>query len=201
MAVLENCGAVNFFTGDTTGLIAVWEIHCNQLNSDTTSCSSYNCNDNNQNSLIIDNTFKPKAIYEFHSAGVNCMSVGRSTNGDKAVLVSGGDDQALSVIVFDVFQNQLQMLGNQIIKNAHSSAIKGVWVKQNFVFSIGLDQKLGIWEVSFSEKSDSFDVELLSMVSLEVLEPMGLDGTYFQESNLFFISVAGRGVQLLKISF
>eukprot|EP00899_Mesostigma_viride_P014654 jgi/Mesvir1/2318/Mv19348-RA.4 len=118
-----------------------------------------------------------------HQSGVNCLSVaplggsrahmdvvpgpdGMCTRRTTHVVASGGDDEAVAVLVFSICEQpagtpgednhpekggtvpggiQLQRGREMYRPMAHSSALKGIWTDGGHVLSVGLDQRLRCW--------------------------------------------------------
>ncbi|XP_010428847.1 PREDICTED: WD repeat-containing protein 6-like isoform X1 [Camelina sativa] len=153
-----------------------------------------------------------------HQSGVNCLHVSRwsssPSDGDGMMfnVISGGDDQALHCLSFNILstsspankseiidKNQNPKYGIRLtdrggIASAHSSAIKGVWMDANWVFSTGLDQRVRCW---FLEKDGKLIEHAHIVVS--VPEPEALDAKAIDEKR-YQIAIAGRGIQMVEFS-
>lgn len=154
-----------------------------------------------------------------HQSGVNCLHVSRSNsspsygNGLMFNVISGGDDQALHCLSFNILSSsnnratiseimdlnqtpsyRIMLTDRGGIASAHSSAIKGVWMDTNWVFSTGLDQRVRCW---FLEKDGKL-IEHAHIV-ISVPEPEALDAKAIDE-NRYQIAVAGRGIQMVEFS-
>ena len=137
-----------------------------------------------------------------HQSGVNCISVQTADNCYN-VLVSGGDDQSIRII----FLEGLNLVSQFKENCAHSSAVKGIWTDAQFIFSVGLDQKLRAWRILNQLKSrDISSLEVIQEVSsmcLQVLEPAAIDvcQSRYDTASLkkYSITVVGRGIE--KIDF
>ncbi|CAN8248111.1 unnamed protein product [Cochlearia groenlandica] len=160
-----------------------------------------------------------RVVQKAHQSGVNCLHVSRSScsprygNGLIYNVISGGDDQALHCLSFNILtscsspankseikdQHQPPSYGIKItdrggIGSAHSSAIKGVWMDKNWVFSTGLDQRVRCWYLD----KDGKLIEHAHIV-ISVPEPEALDAKAIDE-NRYQIAVAGRGIQMVEFS-
>ncbi|KAG9444066.1 hypothetical protein H6P81_015406 [Aristolochia fimbriata] len=139
-------------------------------------------------------------------------------------VLSGGDDQAVSCIAFDWAaqevnlrldvkeqisdqgkginrksyfhgaDNRLNVLCQDRIESAHSSAVKGIWTDGDWVFSTGLDQRVRCWHLS--ESGELFEH---SHLVVSVPEPETLDA-HLCERNRYQIAVGGRGMQMIEFS-
>ncbi|CAN6706203.1 unnamed protein product [Malus baccata var. baccata] len=137
----------------------------------------------------------PLAVFEnIHQSGVNSLHVSgvegcRSPEiGFLYNLISGGDDQALSCLTFELFVN------HDKVPSAHSSVVKGVWTDGSWVFSTGLDQRVRCWRLEDEGKL----IEGASFI-ISVPEPEALDAKLCGR-NHYQIAVAGRGMQMLEFS-
>lgn len=127
------------------------------------------------------NATKPVCeLQHVHQSGVNAIAMA----GD--VLVSGGDDQSLCVILLEGCTVK-SMCSHAC---AHASAVRGVWTDGiDLVLSVGLDQRLRRWrllQTALLQENES--------VITQTIEPAGLD---VQGKSIL---VVGRGVQLFKLS-
>jgi len=145
-----------------------------------------------------------------HQSGINGMSVTTYTGRHNAsIIVSGGDDQCLNVMVVGPDGALLQ---NVALPNAHTSAIRDVWADEDAVFSIGLDQQIRIWRINtqydshnIAGQQNSRDIRELKLIEvacryLQVLEPASLDVCTEQgdQGNMsYIIQVAGRGMEVI----
>ncbi|XP_019059747.1 PREDICTED: WD repeat-containing protein 6 isoform X2 [Tarenaya hassleriana] len=153
-----------------------------------------------------------------HQSGVNCLHVSCSRSSQSHGncfsfdVISGGDDQALHYLSFDIFdsgkksetmmhtgQNQicsyrLRLIDHGVMTSAHSSAVKGVWMDGNWVFSTGLDQRIRCWHIDEDGKLTE-----RAHVIISVPEPEALDARTCGE-NRYQIAVAGRGMQTVEFS-
>ncbi|XP_068664109.1 uncharacterized protein [Aristolochia californica] len=163
-----------------------------------------------------------------HQSGVNCLHISsiKVLKDMKSDLVfgvlSGGDDQAVSCLVFDWAPQQanprldlkehitnqeggvngkcyfhgpdymLNVLSQDRIDSAHSSAVKGIWTDGNWVFSTGLDQRVRCWHLSASGKLTEHAHLIVS-----VPEPETLDAQPCGRNN-YQIAVGGRGMQMVE---
>ncbi|KAG8653335.1 hypothetical protein MANES_05G010600v8 [Manihot esculenta] len=161
-------------------------------------------------------------LHNIHQSGVNCLHVSNiqdPRNNDTGVLfslISGGDDQALHCLKFDlslfsrgkdseiaikdsvhssevpIKKYRIRFLYHDRITSAHSSAIKGVWTDGTWVFSTGLDQRIRCWVL----KDDRKLIEQTHLI-ISVPEPEALCARACA-SNRYEIVVAGRGMQMVE---
>ncbi|KAB2620162.1 hypothetical protein D8674_041787 [Pyrus ussuriensis x Pyrus communis] len=139
----------------------------------------------------------PLAVFEnIHQSGVNSLHVSgvegcRSPEiGFLYNLISGGDDQALSCLTFEL-SLEIQSLNLEVQKiihsgqdknfwirfvnhdkvpSAHSSAVKGVWTDGSWVFSTGLDQRVRCWRLEDEGKLIEGSYFIISVPEPEALD-------------------------------
>ncbi|KAF3504368.1 hypothetical protein F2Q69_00039460 [Brassica cretica] len=171
-------------------------------------------NDTNESADSLPDTseIKPSHVVKnAHQSGVNCLHVSRSSsspshgNGLMFNVISGGDDQALHCLGFNILSNSpankseapsysIRLTDRGGVASAHSSAIKGVWMDVKWIFSTGLDQRVRCWYLD----KDGKLVEHAHIV-ISVPEPEALDAKAIDE-NRYQIAVAGRGIQMVEFS-
>ncbi|KAG2330926.1 hypothetical protein Bca52824_002106 [Brassica carinata] len=177
-------------------------------------------NDSNESADSLPDTseIKPSHVVKnAHQSGVNCLHVSRSSssprcgNGLVFNVISGGDDQALHCLSFNILTNSpanksetmdpkqtasysIRLTDRGGVASAHSSAIKGVWMDVKWIFSTGLDQRVRCWYLDRDGKL----VEHAHIV-ISVPEPEALDAKAIDE-NRYQIAVAGRGIQMVEFS-
>ncbi|KAF3567130.1 hypothetical protein DY000_02010826 [Brassica cretica] len=171
-------------------------------------------NDTNESADSLPDTseIKPSHVVKnAHQSGVNCLHVSRSSsspshgNGLMFNVISGGDDQALHCLSFNILSNSpankseapsysIRLTDRGGVASAHSSAIKGVWMDVKWIFSTGLDQRVRCWCLD----KDGKLVEHAHIV-ISVPEPEALDAKAIDE-NRYQIAVAGRGIQMVEFS-
>ncbi|CAM8965527.1 unnamed protein product [Rhodiola kirilowii] len=148
-----------------------------------------------------------------HQSGVNCLHVSRVRNSQSSVsqyiILSGGDDQALHSLIFDVEvlptgmgtvsatnrqneQCRIRCLCQDKVASAHSSAVKGVWSDGKWAFSTGLDQRVRCWSIN-----ESGTLHEQAHLVISVPEPETLSARAY-ERDRYEIAVAGRGMQLIE---
>ncbi|KAF6157499.1 hypothetical protein GIB67_004437 [Kingdonia uniflora] len=147
-------------------------------------------------------------IKNAHQSGVNCLHVSgmRSCRDPKSIsdycVISGGDDQALHCIIFNLELqwkddsrggnvSRIRFLSHNKVTSAHSSAVKGLWTDGKWAFTTGLDQRIRCWHLWEQGKL----VEHSHLV-ISVPEPETLDVRPCAR-NQYQIAVAGRGIQMV----
>ncbi|GAB2282116.1 hypothetical protein Dimus_016674 [Dionaea muscipula] len=150
-----------------------------------------------------------------------CMSIEK---GFLYHAVSGGDDQALTFLEFHVVpaptasnssersadskagssisihdshankSYSMRFLYETKVASAHSSAVKGIWTDGNWVFSVGLDQRVRCWRLENSGKLTEHSHFIVSVPEPEALDARACGRDCYQ------IVVAGRGMQVIEFS-
>ncbi|KAG6606915.1 WD repeat-containing protein 6, partial [Cucurbita argyrosperma subsp. sororia] len=165
-----------------------------------------------------------------HQSGVNCLHVA-AVNSAECVnncflyhVISGGDDQALQCLTFDLSflsespiseimesesesmkrfilhsedcnrKYMIRFLRSHKIASAHSSAIKGVWTDGIWVFSTGLDQRIRCWKLEAQGKLVEYTYLIITVPEPEAIDARACDKNHYQ------IAVAGRGMQVVVFS-
>ncbi|XP_022998382.1 WD repeat-containing protein 6 isoform X2 [Cucurbita maxima] len=165
-----------------------------------------------------------------HQSGVNCLHVA-AVNSPECVnncflyhVISGGDDQALQCLTFDLSflsespiseimesesgsmkrfilhsedcnrKYMVRFLRSLKIASAHSSAIKGVWTDGIWVFSTGLDQRIRCWKLEAQGKLVEYTYLIITVPEPEAIDARACDKNHYQ------IAVAGRGMQVIVFS-
>lgn len=125
-----------------------------------------------------------------HPSAVTSVCVAACEDAAYSTLITGGDDQSLSIVVLDTAQ--LQPTWIHRVPNAHASAVRGVWTDGRYVLSVGLDQMLRVWRVDANE-----GVCMTTWQWVQVLEPEGLH--VVQDQGMLHVMVCGRGMEYLMI--
>ncbi|PKI35559.1 hypothetical protein CRG98_044013 [Punica granatum] len=161
-----------------------------------------------------------------HQSGVNCLHVSEakhgqcSDGGSMYCIVSGGDDQALHCLTFEVLPQSstpdpeistvkyeyshdflphgkhcvIKLICRDNIASGHSSAVKGVWTDGTWVLSTGLDQRVRCWILSETGKVTEHSHLIISVPEPEALDVRACGRDRYQ------IAVAGRGMQMIDFS-
>ncbi|CAH1434212.1 unnamed protein product [Lactuca virosa] len=184
-----------------------------KTDNDTSSDLGCAANGSTSQEKEIDTIWPLHVVKNAHQSGVNCLHVsdvrGCESSCFSCNVISGGDDQALHSLNFDVMgtdksckkhasyyclQNKYQIVFSHPdeIASAHCSAVKGVWTDGHWVFSTGLDQRVRCWRVSSVDGKLSEKAHLI----VSVPEPEALDVRVCGR-NQYQIAVAGRGMQMM----
>lgn len=118
------------------------------------------------------------------------------------LLLTGGDDQqiCLSSIIFRIEQPQTTFEANKTICHvqrmhqlqAHSSAIRGLWFNGRVAISVGLDQRLILWDIDHDGILTESFYEICEVPEPNALDVILLNGVYR-------IAVVGRGIQTFHL--
>lgn len=171
LCLVEHMGKLHALTTGTAGLISFNRIHDLKLENGETET----------NIAISD-------------CGINCCDY--KTVDDFLLLLTGGDDAILNVLLLKEENNRWAVKDRRKNHTAHVCQISGVRIVDNWLMSVGLDQRLSI----FSWKISQFEVTSthLMRVDLPIPDIHGIlvwrkpDGLSY---NLF---IYGLGMQLLK---
>ncbi|CAH8304075.1 unnamed protein product [Eruca vesicaria subsp. sativa] len=134
-----------------------------------------------------------------HQSGVNCLHVSPSSsspsndNGFMFNVISGGDDQALHCLSFNIIRSNspanksetmdlkqtqcysIRLTDRGGVASAHSSAIKGVWMDVKWIFSTGLDQRVRCWYINKDGKLVEHAHIVISVPEPEALDAKAID--------------------------
>ncbi|KAK4749758.1 hypothetical protein SAY87_027207 [Trapa incisa] len=162
--------------------------------------------------LEISEIYPLSVLHSIHQSGVNCLHVSEGkphqiTDGHFMYhLVSGGDDQALHCLTWEVLPQSLtddpdekkktkcviKFMYRDRIASGHSSAVKGVWTDGTLVFSTGLDQRVRCWILGETGKLTEHSHLIVSVPEPEALDARACSWGRYQ------IVVAGRGMQMIE---
>lgn len=135
-----------------------------------------------------------------HQSGINCLHVSEDCQSSGFVykVISGGDDQALHYLGFDLQSEdyRIRFLYQERVASAHSSAVKGVWTDGIWVFSVGLDQRVRCWDV---DGDGDGKLNEHGHLIISVPEPEALDARSCGRKR-YQIAVAGRGMQMVEFN-
>ena len=89
--------------------------------------------------------------------------------GNKVWIMTGGEDNAVSIAELDL--DQMCLLGKPcIVPHAHASSVTGIkWIGQT-LWTISTDQRLNQWHLS-----NNATLELIRAVYMDVPDPSALD--------------------------
>jgi hypothetical protein len=124
-----------------------------------------------------------------HQSGVNAMAALVMVGGATAVVATGGDDQAVTAVVFGRSERGLVEWCRCAVPCAHASAVKGVILCEAgsvvFLCSVGLDQFVRVWQVHIRKEcgaaksgdmTKSVHLVEVSSFKVDVCEPSCVHG-------------------------
>lgn len=167
--------------GDTNGNLLLWDIH------------------NGHEDL---SAIQPIAVYPgIHESGVNCMAL-MYKHPTHAWLITGGDDQSLSISHLDLVA--LQLSATHSIPNAHASAVRDICVlKDRYIVSVGLDQYMRVWRPdtlpSPQAPGSLPQIDEIHSRHVQVLEPYCMTVASPFVNNSTSITIAGRGIETVTL--
>ncbi|KAL4169908.1 hypothetical protein KRP22_010819 [Phytophthora ramorum] len=141
---------------------------------------------------------QPKGSYMAHDMGTNCITLvscvkNESEGGLHVTLISGGDDQNLSL--HELRFPACQMLSETQVVNASGSAIKTVaCIGGQDVFAAGYDQRVSKWSIHRDENGSS--VEWRGAAFSECADIADL--AIWQTSASDEVVVVGQGLQMMQ---
>ena len=142
-------GSTWLFSGSTDGTVAAWDISSAVHAALAAPAASASLG--LSPSLLLRNA---------HQSGVNSLSVARapvalaSGAADAWMLVSGGDDQAVTALVLEL--SPTCRVVNAVRKpGAHASGVKGVWTDGTTVHTVSLDQRVSSWRLEASPTAEA----------------------------------------------
>ncbi|XP_072178012.1 tRNA (34-2'-O)-methyltransferase regulator WDR6-like [Diadema setosum] len=140
--------------------------------------------------------------WKAHQSGVNAMAV-RQIGADLWLVVSGGDDNALTVSLLrlsvDDHSLQSSVLDVHHLHRAHAAQVTGLlFMPQELTFlSVSVDQRLNGWEVQLGQGLQTIQrVILKSCQFIHVPDVAGMDAWQDTSDNVHTV-VCGQGLQLM----
>ena len=164
----------------------------------------------------------PLHKFQCHQMGSNSValanigsSIGSCSEKFQVLLVTGGDDQALTFLVLEIeiesndISKQVIYIRNGVIaKESSSSAIKGVKVIGNQsrgfnIYAVGYDQRLALWSVDIDslQQSPQKSLKFLSSAPVDVFDVNCLDGCLIVEEGGLskeLLVVGGQGIEIFS---
>jgi len=161
--------------------------------------------------------WSPQLLVEFqgHSMGANAVSVAEEKSNSRIlVVVSGGDDQAISCSRFCL--DSKSFLGPHIrLENACASAIRGISTDGVQIWACGLNQHLRVWEmiqfrnedanqvtvnVTLSKQGESTYFKLLQDIPVDIADVSCLHRCPTPgRPTTSLVAIVGAGMKLLEI--
>ncbi|XP_041476881.1 WD repeat-containing protein 6-like [Lytechinus variegatus] len=145
-----------------------------------------------------------------HQSGINALSV-CNVQDDKWLVVSGGDDNAITVTLVDftssVTTENERTIGTILdtykIPTAHATQVTGIqFTKEaNTFLSVSVDQRLNLWRLKLSEDNRKIEeVRMMSSSFVHVSDVAGMDTWCDRSSSQQYAVICGQGLQLQSIS-
>ncbi|XP_039303311.1 WD repeat-containing protein 6 isoform X2 [Solenopsis invicta] len=192
MHILSHKSKVIVLTMNTDGKLRFFDF------TDTISKIYEDANSGNQN--IVNFNDIPFAEFSLHQSGINCFDL-EHVHEDEYLLVTGGDDNLLSVVYFQIYISESNKLSAEILSkwstpSAHSAQIVGVRFikKNNKICSVGVDQQ--VITHNYLCSNGVVHVNILDQVLTSVTDVQGME---LASSWDHFICVYGRGFEILSI--
>ncbi|XP_012532224.1 WD repeat-containing protein 6 isoform X2 [Monomorium pharaonis] len=191
MHILSHKSKVIALTMSTDGKLRFFDF------TDTISKIYEDANSGNQN--IVDFNHIPFAEFSLHQSGINCFDL-KHIHEDEYLLVTGGDDNLLSVIYFQIYISENNKLLAEILSkwstaSAHSAQIVGVRFidgENNKMCSVGVDQQVITYNYLCS---NGVHVDILNQIFTSVTDVQGME--FVSTHN--FVCIYGRGFEILYI--
>ncbi|GFO34229.1 WD repeat-containing protein 6-like [Plakobranchus ocellatus] len=96
---------------------------------------------------------QPLLCLKAHQSGINSLHV-LQVSECKALVASGGDDNAITLHMLHFFDSQVKVLAKGIKEDAHAAQITGIWlVSSSLLVSTSIDQRISVWKLSFIQES------------------------------------------------
>ncbi|KAI8372110.1 WD40-repeat-containing domain protein [Blakeslea trispora] len=181
---------VYFFTSATDGQVAIWDIgqpihlalqEIEQLETQPT--------------LAAFKLLTPDFYYRVHMSGVNALETVFSPDKTKVWIMTGGEDNAVSIAEVDL--DQMCLVNKPwIAPHAHASSVTGIKWINNTLWTTSTDQRLNQW--CLSENQSHVALELKSAIYMDVPDPSALDAILFNDH--VHVAITGVGLQSVRYS-
>ncbi|CAH1397318.1 unnamed protein product [Nezara viridula] len=135
----------------------------------------------------------PQRSHSLHSLGINSMDL--TLNKKHLILCTGGDDTALVLTAFSLEKKGKESITFSLREHVHYCQITGLKITQDYIVSIGLDQKLCL--INWSFDGNFFKTSILTIFNSTVLDIHGLLTWPIINSDQMKILVFGRGFEVL----
>ncbi|XP_015190391.1 PREDICTED: WD repeat-containing protein 6 isoform X2 [Polistes dominula] len=191
--VLELKNIIIIMTMSTDGIVRYYNFTDIFLEASKNMISG---NSNLQNIDII-----PFAIMKLHQSGINSYDLKTITE-DKYLLVTGGDDNLLCLVLFQICILEdatvsVEILSKHNISSIHYAQITGVKITNNKIFSVGIDQQVIIHTYSYN--NNKILAQLLSTEFTSVSDVQGMVLSTSMKSNDIFLFIYGNGFEFLSV--
>ncbi|OZJ02499.1 hypothetical protein BZG36_04844 [Bifiguratus adelaidae] len=135
---------VHILSGATDGRIAIWDISSILQRW----CGGHIATKQQASTIPLAIMDSPTVVLQHHQSGVNAMDVRYDASTKKAIIASGGDDNAISVstLCWDASEIKFREIDTVGYAAAHASSIQSVYIGKNgAIVSLGTDQRFIIW--------------------------------------------------------
>ncbi|KAI8884166.1 WD40 repeat-like protein [Backusella circina FSU 941] len=181
-------GRLFFFTSATDGRIAFWDL------TDSFECVTGQDDFENEPKKAAFRLGEPIYHYSAHMSGVNALEIVPQKDTHHILIVTGGEDNALTASLFSIQQQQIQPIGGIFtIPDAHASSITGIKMIDDSIFTTSTDQRLNMWRIN---TADSVSLTLINAAYMDVPDPSAIDGVLYNDH--IHIAVTGVGLQSVR---
>ncbi|XP_011143279.1 WD repeat-containing protein 6 isoform X2 [Harpegnathos saltator] len=151
----------------------------------------------NQN--IVNFNDAPFAELSLHQSGINSYDL-KSTEGNRYLLTTGGDDNLLNLLCFQISETDeilsVVILSKWSTMSIHCAQIAGLKFKgKDQICSVGTDQQVTIYSYSWSSNG-ALSAKVLSEVFTSVTDVQGMD-LWSHDNNGDIVCIYGRGFEIL----
>lgn len=142
----------------------------------------------------------PFAEFSLHQSGINCFDL-KKMNENEYLLVTGGDDNLLSIVHFQICMSETNTLSAEILSkwntsSAHCAQIVGVKLIGNIICSVGIDQQVITYKYLCSNRVIHVDILNQEFTSVTDVQGMELDDHGKHSAELF---IYGRGFEIFNL--
>ncbi|KAK2584051.1 hypothetical protein KPH14_006501 [Odynerus spinipes] len=144
----------------------------------------------------------PFATIKLHQSGINSYDL-RNINDNQYLLVTGGDDNLLCLVLFQIVISEdnnnisIQILSKYETLSVHYAQITGIKLTSNKIFSVSIDQQV-ITHI-YSCESNKISAEVLSTELTSVSDVQGIVLSTDVKSSDALLYVYGNGFELLSV--
>nr|XP_050850545.1 WD repeat-containing protein 6 isoform X1 [Vespula vulgaris] len=143
----------------------------------------------------------PFASMQLHQSGINSYDLKHITE-DEYLLVTGGDDNLLCLVLFQLFILEdktisIEILSKYETSSVHYAQITGVKLTNNKIFSVGIDQQVIIH--TYSCTNNKISAQVLSIELTSVSDVQGMVLSTYIKSNDIFLCIYGNGFEFLSV--
>ncbi|XP_072762395.1 tRNA (34-2'-O)-methyltransferase regulator WDR6-like [Anoplolepis gracilipes] len=154
-----------------------------------------------ENQDIIDFSDDPFAEFSLHQSGINSFDL-KYMDEDKYLLATGGDDNLLNLVCFQLCILENDALSAVILSkwntsSAHSTQITGLKFKDDDqICSVGIDQQVIIHNYSWSDETISANILNQTLTCVTDVQGMAL---WPSDNNSSILCIYGKGFEVLSV--